>query len=164
MKKLVVSIGVLAVAGGVPLLLWWCNADDKVLDRMSDHLLTLLSILTGFMVAVMAAVGDQALQFSEDEEFADGEARRARKWMEFGYAHFIFLLCLISVLMIILTGPIRVLSPAMGMWWQLFSIFVSLFAALISLGLPFHFMRLHQERIDRASAQHRKAQRERLAP
>lgn len=163
-KKIVVSIVVLAVAGGVPLLLSWCNADDRVLDRMSDHLLTLLSILAGFMVAVMAAVGDHALQFSADEEFADGEARRAGKWLELGYIHVIFLLCLVSVLLIVLAGPISVLSPSLGRWWQLFSIFISLLAAFISLGLPFHFLRLHQERIERASAEHRQAHRERLSP
>ena len=161
MRRLGLFIVAVLLAIGVPVLLGAC-ATPALINRMSDHLFTVLSILAGFMTAAMAMLGEHAIIFSRNEEYASGEWRRWRFASELYFVHTLFVLSLSAILLILLAVPAQALHAGLGFILQMFGIGMGVFATVLAFRLPFYLLDLQKKRIDEASEEHKKTHRERL--
>jgi len=139
------------------------NFDDgsgSVSGRLSDHILTLLSILGGIMIAVMAALGDNAL--GRGRRYDEDAAQAAVTKLRMGYVHILFWLYLVAILAIMFSGPIGLMNKTVGTHVGQFGAFIGIFSALLSLGLPGFFLRLNQKKVSYDQACAKKKYRDNL--
>ena len=161
MRRLWLFIVAILLAFGVPALLW-AYATPALINRMSDHLFTVLSILAGFMTAAMAMLGEHAIIFSRSEEYVSGERRRLRITIDLLFVHALFICSLLAILLILLSAPAQALNAKFGCALLMFGIGVGVFSTVLAFRLPFYLLDLQKKRIDEASEEHKKAHRDRL--
>lgn len=159
-RPVAIAVAALISGGIVYAISSWDDGAGTVATRLSDHILTLLSILGGIMIAVMAALGDSS--FGEGRRFSDGAAQAAGTTLRIGYVHILFWLYLLAILAIMFSGPVELINETAGRCVGQVGNFLGIFSALLSLGLPGFFMRLNQEKVGKRKEEERKAYRDRL--
>ncbi|WP_051321687.1 hypothetical protein [Chrysiogenes arsenatis] len=123
-------------------------------------IVTVFSVLAGFLVAIIALLGDPALLPPGTWRIAEAHRktlsnRLARhKWM--------FVLYLITLACIFIALLIPATHYAIRIWVERVFLFFAVFAFILSLRLPGSLMRIQRERID-AVIEHRR-QAEGISP
>lgn len=115
-------------------------------EQAINVIVTVFSILAGFLVAIIALVGDLALLPHGTWRLLElNRAQLARrlvrhKWLFFGY-----LLTLGSIFLSLLLGAEY---PNLAVWLERAYLFLATFTFVLSMGLPWALTKLQEERID----------------
>lgn len=128
-------------------------------DNAINIIVTVFSILAGFLVAIITIIGDPS-------SLPSGSWQRARLGSEVLYNRLerhklLFLLYLITLLLIFISvlikGKIVFLEP----WIERVYLFFSISAFSLSFQLPYSLMNLHKERIEQEIDSRREAENRR---
>ena len=115
-------------------------------DQAAGIIVTVYSILAGFLVAIIAIVGDPLLVPPGSWRIAEGNREKTvRRLTRHKHLFYIYLL---SLGMIFAAALVKGSHPTCTIWLERGYLFLSVFAFVLSLCLPGALMRMQQERID----------------
>jgi hypothetical protein len=118
-----------------------------------DVMVTVFSVLAGFLIAIIAIVGDPALlppgtwRAAEKERSQVTRRLVRHKWL--------FVTYLLTLGVIFISLLVQKQFPAFALWLERIFLFFGAFAFLLSLQLPSALMRAQMDRIDMV-IEHRK--------
>ena len=115
-------------------------------DNAINIIVTVFSILAGFLVAIITIIGDPS-------SLPSGGWQRARLGSEVLYNRLtrhrlLFLLYLTTLLLIFIASLIKGKVPYIEIWIERIYLFFSIAAFSLSFQLPTSLMNLHKERIE----------------
>jgi len=119
-------------------------------------IVTIFSILAGFLVAIIAIIGDPS-------SLPSGGWKRARLGSEILRARLtrhklLFLLYLITLFLIFISVLVRNKIYFLDLWIERVYLFLSVSAFIFSFKLPSSLMKLHMERIEQEIKSRREAE------
>lgn len=122
-------------------------------DGATNVIVTVFSVLAGFLVAIIAIVGDPVLLPPGTWRAAELEREKLdhrlvrHKWLFIGY--------LLTLAVIFIALLVSKTFPVWGVWFERLFLFLATFSFLLSLQLPSALMQVQRERID-AVIEHRR--------
>lgn len=123
-------------------------------DQAVNVIVTVFSVLAGFLVAIIAIVGDPALLPPGSWRAAELERDRLdnrivrHKWLFIAY---LLTLCLVFFALLVSKN-----MPELAIWLERIFLFFGTFSFILSLHLPNALMKVQRERID-AVIEHRRS-------
>jgi len=138
LAALATALGAAAAYFGQPLI------HDN--DQAIDVIVTVFSVLAGFLVAIIAIVGDPVLL--PPGTWRTAEVERAKLRQRLIRHKWLFMLYLVTLALVFLALLLRKQFPEFAVWFEWAFLFSGVFAFAMSLGLPSALMRVQQERID----------------
>lgn len=142
---LAVALGVFAAYFGQPLV----HGNDQAINII----VTVFSVLAGFLVAIIAIVGDPVLlppgtwRAAEMERTKLNSRLIRHKWL--------FTLYLITLALIFISLLLKDKAPVLAIWLERAFLFFGVFAFALSMALPGALIKVQRERID-AVIEHRR--------
>ena len=126
-------------------------------DNAINIIVTVFSILAGFLVAIITIIGDPS-------SLPSGGWQRARLGSEVLYNRLtrhrlLFLMYLTTLLLIFISILIKGKVPFLEPWIERFYLFFSISAFSLSFQLPSALMNLHKERIEQEIDSRREAEK-----
>ncbi|MBI9020432.1 MAG: hypothetical protein JEZ10_04160 [Verrucomicrobia bacterium] len=115
-------------------------------DQAVGIIVTVYSILAGFLVAIIAIVGDPLLIPSGSWRIAEGSRKKTIQRLT-RHKH-LFYIYLLSLAFAFAAALLKDECPRCTVWMERIYLFLSIFAFALSLCLPSALMRLQQERLD----------------
>lgn len=126
-------------------------------DTAINVIVTVFSILAGFLVAIIAIVGDPLLIPSGTWRIAEGT--RDKTIQRLTRHKYLFHAYLIALALVFASTLLRDTHQCVGIWLERAYLFLSIFAFVISLRLPAALMKTQQERVDHLIDERRKRSR-----
>lgn len=117
-------------------------------------IVTVFSILAGFLVAIIAIVGDPLLVPSGTWRIAEGT--REKTIQRLTRHKYLFHVYLIALALVFASTLLKDAHQHVGIWLERTYLFLSIFAFLLSLRLPAALMKTQQERVDHLIEERRK--------
>lgn len=152
MKK--VRIGILSLILAV-IASYYCQPLIHNNDQAISLIITVFSILAGFLVAIIAITGDPALLPPGTWRAAEMERDNIHKRL---IRHkWLFLLYLVTLCLIFMSLLLQKEYPQINIWVERIYLFFGVLAFALSLQLPSILTKIHRERID-CVIEHRRAQ------
>lgn len=115
-------------------------------DMAINVIVTVFSILAGFLVAIIAIVGDPLLIPAGTWRIAEGT--REKTIQRLTRHKYLFHAYLIALALVFASTLMKDTHQCVGVWLERTYLFLSIFAFLISLRLPATLMKTQQERVD----------------
>lgn len=123
-------------------------------DTAINVIVTVFSILAGFLVAIIAVVGDPLLVPAGTWRIAEGT--REKTIQRLTRHKYLFHVYLIALALVFASTLLRDTYQCVGIWLERTYLFLSIFAFMISLRLPAALMKTQQERVDHLIEERRK--------
>ncbi len=123
-------------------------------DTAINVIVTVFSILAGFLVAIIAIVGDPLLVPAGTWRIAEGT--REKTIQRLTRHKYLFHAYLIALALVFASTLLKDTHQCAGIWLERTYLFLSIFAFLISLRLPAALMKTQQERVDHLIEERRK--------
>jgi len=115
-------------------------------EQAVNVIVTVYSILAGFLVAIIAIVGDPLLVPSGSWRIAEGNRHKTiQRLTRHKYLFYIYLL---SLGFVFASALFKNCHPSVTVWLERIFLFLSIFAFAMSLCLPSALMKMQQERCD----------------
>lgn len=140
-----IALGVSAAYWGQP----YIQGNDAAINT----LVTVFSILAGFLVAIIAVVGEAAVLTPGSWRAAEMERESALRRLE--RHRVLFLLYIATLLLVFISAVIGTELPTTALWIERTFVFLATIAFFWSFWLPFALIRAQRERIDRYIEQRR---------
>lgn len=122
-------------------------------DQAINIIVTVFSVLAGFLVAIIAIVGDPVLLPPGTWRAAELERDKLNKRL---VRHkWLFTLYLVTLALVFLAFLFKDKSPILTLWLERAFLFFGVFAFALSMSLPSSLMKVQRERID-AVIEHRR--------
>lgn len=115
-------------------------------DQAANIIVTVYSILAGFLVAIIAIIGDPLLVPPGSWRIAEGNRQKTVQRLT-RHKH-LFYIYLLSLGLVFAAALFKKTHPTCTAWLERGYLFLSIFAFAMSLCLPSALMRLQQERVD----------------
>jgi hypothetical protein len=115
-------------------------------DQAASIIVTVYSILAGFLVAIIAIIGDPLLVPPGSWRIAEGNREKTVQRLT-RHKH-LFYIYLLSLGLIFAAALVKDTHPQCTAWLERAYLFFSIFAFALSLCLPGALMRMQQERVD----------------
>lgn len=131
-------------------------------DTAINVIVTVFSILAGFLVAIIAIIGDPLLIPSGTWRAAEGSRRKTIQRLT--RHKYLFHVYLIALALVFASTLLKDTSPGVGIWLERAYLFLSIFAFALSMRLPSALMQLQQERVDHLIEARRKHGKSRNDP
>lgn len=115
-------------------------------DQAINVIVTVFSILAGFLVAIIAILGDRTLLPGDGFRLAElGRRRLVRRLVRYKWLFFAYLITLGLVFVSLL---IKNIYPSINVLLERLYLFLAAFAFVLSMRLPGSLMKIQMERID----------------
>ncbi len=129
-------------------------------DNALNIIVTVFSILAGFLVAIITVIGDP-------KSLPSGSWRRARLGSEVLYNRLtrhrlLFLMYLTTLLLIFVATLLKNKYPLVDLWIERIYLFFAIAAFSLSFQLPTSLMNLHKERIENEIESRREQESDKL--
>jgi hypothetical protein len=115
-------------------------------DQAANIIVTVYSILAGFLVAIIAIIGDPLLIPPGSWRIAEGNRQKTVQRLT-RHKH-LFYIYLLSLCFVFASALFKDKHPTCTIWFERGYLFLSIFAFAMSLGLPGALMRMQEERVD----------------
>jgi len=147
---LLIVLASLAALYGQPLLhnVEMQDGKEKVINNelAINVIVTVFSILAGFLVAIIAIIGDPALLPQGTWRIAELEQKKIHRRL---IRHqWLFMAYLITLASIFLSLIFQKICPALSLWLERLFLFLGFIAFTYSLFLPNALMKVQKEKID----------------
>lgn len=115
-------------------------------DQAINVIVTVFSILAGFLVAIIAVIGDRALLPGSGWQLAElGRQRLIQRLVRYKWLFFAYLMTLGLVFVSLL---LKSLNPSLIVLLERSYLFLAAFTFILSLRLPWTLTKIQEERID----------------
>ena len=115
-------------------------------DQAINIIVTVYSILAGFLVAIIAIIGDPLLVPSGTWRIAEGHRQKTvQRLTRHKYLFYIYLL---SLMLVFTATLFRDAHLEIAVWLERVFLSLSIFAFLMSMCLPGALMKMQEERVD----------------
>lgn len=122
-------------------------------EQAVDVIVTVFSVLAGFLVAIIAIVGDPVLL--PPGTWRAAELERSKLHRRLIRHKWLFTLYLITLGLVFFALLLKDKDPSLVLWLERGFLFFGVFAFVLSLALPSSLMKVQRERID-AVIEHRR--------
>jgi hypothetical protein len=123
-------------------------------DTAINVIVTVFSILAGFLIAIIAIIGDPLLVPAGTWRIAEGARKKSVQRLT--RHKYLFHVYLMSLALVFFSVLLKDNYPRLGVWIERAYLFLSVFAFVVSLRLPAALMQMQQERVDHLIDERRK--------